>query len=82
MNVVNAARNTIHIVSKNCLQAPIPERNEKGIGLQHAAWMLTEIVEKRITGEKAHRWLGYAQGLLVADNAASLNDCKYSNVFA
>ncbi len=82
MDVKQAATNTYTIISKNCQQAPIEERNDSGLGLCHAAWMLSEIIQGRITGEKAHRWLGWAQAAAVADGAASLEDCKYANVFA
>jgi hypothetical protein len=44
--------------------------------------MLNEIKALRIEGEKAHRWLGYAQGILVQRRAATLEQMKEVNVNA
>lgn len=54
-------------------------RNEEGRGVNHAYWMLTEIVLGNVTEEKAHRWLGYAQALLVAEDELTLEECKAIN---
>lgn len=56
-----------------------PERSEAGIGSPHACWMLSEIAEGRVTGRKAHRWLGYAQGLLVSYGMMTLDQAKRIN---
>lgn len=45
----------------------------------HLRWMLTGIMNKSVAGEKAHRWIGYVQGVLVAYNAASLEEMKRIN---
>jgi hypothetical protein len=46
---------------------------------EHAMWMLEEIISGRVTGNKAQRWLGYAQGLLVAHGRAILAEMKSAN---
>ncbi len=43
----------------------IPVRHLRGIGLTHQIWLLTAVLEGRVTGHKAHRWLGWAQAGLV-----------------
>jgi hypothetical protein len=45
----------------------------------HALWMLGEIESGRIEGNKAQRWLGYAQGLLVALDLVDLHEMKEAN---
>jgi hypothetical protein len=58
---------------------PIAARDEDGCGIQHAAWMLEEIVTGKIAGRKAHRWLGYAQALLVSGGWLTLDEAKLAN---
>jgi len=50
-----------------------------GFGLHHAVWMLEEIKSGKVTGEKGHRWLGYAQGMLVAFRAIDHDEAKEIN---
>lgn len=59
-----------------------PERSEDGRGFHHAIWLLKEIALERVIGEKAHRWLAYAQGLLVAQAVLTLNQCRIANLLA
>jgi hypothetical protein len=35
-------------------------------GPEHLRWMIEELRSGRVTGEKAHRWLGFVQGVLAA----------------
>lgn len=58
---------------------PDAGRSEYGTGAHHAFWMLAEIAYSRVTGRKAHRWLGYAQGLLVAAGVLDLERAKLAN---
>lgn len=48
----------------------------------HAQWMCVQMKEFVETGriEKAHRWLGFAQGLLCAVGLASINDFREINM--
>jgi hypothetical protein len=41
--------------------------------------MLREISKLRVTGKKAHRWLGYAQAILIEYGVMSLEDAKNIN---
>lgn len=90
MDLIKAALNTQTLVIKHYEGTAVrihqvienPERSEDGNGLHHAIWMLNEIISSKLTGEKAHRWLGYAQGLLVEQKVLTLQDCKYANVLA
>lgn len=42
------------------LQQPVP-----GTDQRHLRWMLHEMLEGKITGTKAHRWLAFIQGVLI-----------------
>ncbi len=56
-----------------------PDRRKDGIGLGHALFLVEEIAVGRITGEKAHRWLGWAQCVCVYEGIASLMEMKATN---
>ena len=54
-----------------------PPPKEGGISLG------TDKIESgEVTGEKAHRWLGYLQGVLVATGGTSLEEMKMVNLRA
>ena len=55
------------------------KRDPEGKGVEHAIWMLVGIKLGYIQHEKSHRWLGYAQGLLVGENVISLEVAKTAN---
>lgn len=74
MNVQKAAINTLEFVKVE------PIRQASGTGPQHASWMLHGIAMDYIQNEKAHRWLGYAQAILVVERFASVGDMKKANV--
>jgi len=76
MNTRKAAAKTLVFVTV------LPERSASGVGKAHAAWMLKGISEGYIGDEKAHRWLGYAQAILVQEKLASLADMKRANMRA
>lgn len=81
-NVLRAAQNTKKILFEKrpeCKDFDIA-RDDEGKKMSHALWMLNEI-EFRIAGEKAHRWLGYAQGILVHGDYLTLEDVKRCNFF-
>lgn len=54
-------------------------RSENGDTADHACWMLEGIRDGYIQHEKAHRWLGYAQGLLVSHGLLTLDRAKWIN---
>lgn len=56
-----------------------PMRAPNGEGLNHAKWLLTGILMGYIEGEKAHRWLGYAQAIMVNECVITLDDAKQIN---
>lgn len=61
---------------------PAPKRDEEARSLEHAVWMLLEIYWKKIEGNKAQRWLGYAQALLVSHRWVTLEQMKQANLEA
>ena len=54
-------------------------RDPDGKSIEHAAWMLQGIAMGYVQHEKAHRWLGYAQAIFVAEELLTLNDVKEIN---
>ncbi len=54
-------------------------RRSEGKSSEHAAWMLYGVALDYVQDEKAHRWLGYAQGLLVSNGIFSLEAMKKIN---
>ena len=74
MNIIKAAEHTLeHIKTYDVLRDPY------GLTLEHAAWMLHGIIGGYIQNEKAHRWLGYAQAMLVLIKIVTLAEIKYLN---
>lgn len=45
----------------------------------HLLWMCEEILADRVTGEKAHRWLGFIQGVLWDDCQKTIGQMKEQN---
>lgn len=77
-----AALNTMRAVGGRS-KLPLPGvRDPKGRSLAHAAWMLDALAAREVEGNKAQRWLGYAQGLLVHGGQLSLDDAKEANRLA
>ena len=54
-------------------------RSEDGTGPGHARWMLKGIIDGYIQHEKAHRWLGYAQAIAIAEGCTTLGELKSTN---
>lgn len=57
-----------------CLPGPGRMTNQ-----QHLLWMLEQIQHGEVTGEKAHRWVGYVQGVLVALHVTSVEEMRDLN---
>lgn len=79
MNVILAANKTLDVmkadewqwdhVSTSSLVKPVGQDtrinvSEESDSFEHVTWMLQGIVKEYITGEKAHRWLGWAQAVI------------------
>lgn len=45
----------------------------------HLHKMLSKICDGEITGEKAHRWLGWVQGVMTCRGMVTLEQCKAIN---
>jgi hypothetical protein len=93
MDVKKAAENTLIIWHKKASipiqDAPSPlifdgeaKQSEHGVGLMHQRWLLEQVSEGIITGDKAHRWLGYAQGFLVRDGVLTMAECRFANLLS
>ena len=76
MDIKKAARNTINAAG---LKDTLPVRNDEGNTVEHALWMLHGITNGYIQHEKAHRWLGYAQAILVVREYIDLTTAKNCN---
>lgn len=70
-----AASYTLDFFAKGVKKA----RRARGRGIEHAKWLLVEVATGQVKGNKAHRWLGYAQAILVEYRVMSLNDAKNAN---
>ena len=76
MDIQKAASDTRdYINTKEYLSS----RDLEGRTVEHAVWMLSGIVLGYVQREKAHRWLGYAQGVLVSNSMLTLEQVKGIN---
>jgi len=82
MNIQIAAEQTKHLIKKQLINKhphngwpTLPSE----LAYPHAIYMLDSIQDERVTGEKAHRWLGWAQCAAVAAGAGTLDDMKAIN---
>jgi hypothetical protein len=84
MNVIRAAQNMIVMLEKSDHEDALesPERRPDGKGVRHAKFLLEHITEELVTGEKAHRWLAWAQCILTYEGVTDLEACKYANLFS
>ncbi len=53
--------------------------SKPGLDKKHIQWMLSGIELGYITGEKAHRWLGWAQCAICVFDNIELDDLKKVN---
>ena len=74
MNIQKAALNVLRGLGDYT-----DKRDPEGKTVAHAYWMLQGIAQGYIQHEKAHRWLGYAQGIIVAWNEGTLDEMKLAN---
>lgn len=54
-------------------------QSEEGNTQDHLVWMLHRIASEDVVGEKAHRWVGYAQALAVMLGLKPLSTWKTLN---
>ena len=74
INIKIAAKKTDELVYSSNL----PAFNDS-YGKNHLHYMLSKIVSGEISGTKAHRWLGYVQGVIVFSDGATLEQLKKLN---
>ncbi len=74
MDVIKVANKTLSLVEKSYLIEDHPE-----YGKNHLRWMIEEITQDRIAGEKAHRWIGWIQGVVCIGGGATLEELKKIN---
>ena len=74
MDVKIAAQKTGKLIDSTSL----PLLNTE-YGKDHLHEMVNKIICGEISGEKAHRWLGYLQGVIVVGGGASLEQIKQIN---
>jgi hypothetical protein len=83
MRLNRAASNTELMWGKNSPDPlPDPRQSDAGDDLAHVRYVIRCVADGIIEGEKGHRWLGWAQGFLVASGMLTLVDCKYCNVLS
>ena len=73
--VVNGLRELIKS-KKGDLLLPVPGRMTDQ---DHLLWMLEQIDNGSVTGEKAHRWVGYIQGVVVLCRLTEVKDMRTLN---
>lgn len=57
----------------------IDASDNEDVSLVHAVWMLNGIILGYIQNDKAHRWLGYVQGIMACHNVATVKQMKEVN---
>lgn len=73
MNTQQAAQKILDTLSVR------PERDQHGQTIEHARWMLEGIALGYVQHDKSHRWLGYAQAILVCSDTNTLDQMKQVN---
>ncbi len=73
MNTKNAANEILQALDTVAMW------DQDGVTIEHALWMLEGIALGYIQHEKAHRWLGYAQAILVTTGTVTLEQMKRVN---
>jgi len=61
------------------LTTDLPDRDKHYINKMHLLWMCDQITSGQVTGPKAHRWIGYIQGVLVCRGNYTLEEIKDLN---
>ena len=89
---VNIVANIRTVLRRRMLESRSPElvdavfaaarRSSSGNDIQHVLWMLDQIEQGEVEGDRAQRWVGDVMGWLRRDGALSLDDCRYASLFA
>jgi hypothetical protein len=74
MNIKIAAMNMV----KHIDNSDLPDMNQS-FGKNHMYDMVDKIITDEVSGEKAHRWLGYIQGCVCVSGGATLDQLKQVN---
>ena len=75
MDIKKAASKTAALIP-TCYDLPVTDDE---YGKDHLFEMVEKITTGEITGEKAHRWLGWVQACVCIGSDASLDDLKKIN---
>lgn len=77
MNVFDAAKDTVALIAegRKMIRGPICEASS----LRHMESMVARMSPEMSEG-KRNRWLGYIQGVAVANGWLTLDDCKAINM--
>lgn len=75
MNIVKAAKSMRRIIYRT----PIGFNHTDGCERSHLLYMCNTIMKKKVVGEKAHRWVGWIQGVCTSVGITSLSQCKRVN---
>jgi len=73
MDIKKAANATLNKITSKTYKSKV------GCDREHIEWMLDGIILGYITGEKAHRWLGWAQGIICIHESLTLEELKLIN---
>lgn len=73
MKVIKAAEQMIPLV-RGTVYGDIESATE-----EHLMHMISLIINGTVDGEKAHRWLGYLQGVVIAYEGTTLEELKQIN---
>lgn len=64
---------------RNLLEKSYLPDNHDEYGKDHLEYMIDKLVSGEISGEKAHRWLGWIQGCICIGKGANLKTMKKIN---
>ena len=74
MNIAATANAMVEMI----LMADLPDGGDS-YGKDHLLMMANKIMDGEVTDDKAHRWLGYIQGVLVSHDGGTLEDMMKAN---
>lgn len=83
IDVSMAAKRTLELAELHYKLAgeELPEikRGIDGKTVGHALWIIGQVAVGNVTGNKAHRWLGFGQGVLCVHGVITLMEAKLVN---
>lgn len=78
MDIKKAAESTLEIMNKPYWPEEKRDRDEPD-SYYYVEWMLRGIIDGYIQHEKAHRWLGWAQAIILVQQGVDLDQLKLIN---